>query len=84
MERPQIDKFNAAIPITGKELRDGANDFYFDVVDPMIRKEDATKYPDMWGNVWHKRNHPVPPELTPEQIHLNRVIELKSGITRCI
>lgn len=70
-ERPICQKFNAGIPVSSQEFKNGGLDFYFDVVDPMIVAEKATEFPDFWGNVWSKRNTPLF-ELSPEQEHLLR------------
>lgn len=78
-DRPTCVKFNSAIPVSAKEFHNGAEDFYFDVVDPMIIAEKATEYPDFFGNVWSKRNVPLY-ELTPEQAHLLRPSEVKTAL----
>lgn len=82
-DRPTCAKFNAGTPVSAKEFHNGAEDFYLDVVDPMINKEQATEYPDFWGNVWAKRNKPLE-ELSPDQERLKRPTELKNGVTRFI
>lgn len=84
MERPTCVKFNSAIPVSAKEFHNGSEDFYLDVVDPMIRSEQATEYPDFWGTVWTKRNNPIVPSLTFDQEHLKEIRPLKSGVTKII
>ena len=69
-ERPICQKFNAGIPVSASEFKNGGLDFFFDVVDQMP-EDKAVEYPDFWGNVWHRRVTPLI-ELTPEQEHLLR------------
>lgn len=83
-ERLTITKFKSGEMVSASEFNAGSLDYYFDVVHPLWVQEQATRQLDFDGQVWYKKVHPVVEEPSSEQKHLNRVVELISGITRCI
>lgn len=55
-------------------------ELYGEIIHFEWRIDEARKYPDMFGEVYLQKVHPIEPPLSPEQQHLQRVEPIKGGV----
>ena len=79
-----FDLYKAGIAVAGWELNDSLG--HVDTIFEDWKAERATRQPDFWGEVYYQKvpKYIVPPELSVEDEHLCRPVELKNGVTKSI
>lgn len=81
-QRPQYVNYMTGKQMPAHDFNNGGLDIFANYVWPDVLREHATRQLDFEGEVWYQKTRPIDIR-TSEQKHLDRVNELKSGVTFC-
>lgn len=86
-ENELLQAFNSGEYVTGMQIASSDENieaFGKVIWDQVVQEKVTGQFNLFDGDISWRRVQPLPRELTPEEKHLSRPTELKSGVTRII